>query len=254
MFLEMNYPSEALRQNVSVNVILPNSACVGGEASAPYKTLYLLHGLSGDHTSWMRNTAIERYAAKYNIAVVMPAVARSWYTDTQYGAEYFTFVSRELPEVCRSYFQGLSDKREDNFVAGLSMGGYGALKVALTYPENFAGCISLSGSLDITRKNRPTDIREWRVNFDFAMETPLELEGSEHDLFALARRKNAEGAEFPKIYLWCGTEDSLITVNRNFNALLNELAVKHFYAESEGNHSWKWWDLHIQNALEFMFK
>lgn len=247
---EMHYKSDALKMGVSVNVILPEYLTTKGEK---FKTLYLLHGLSDDHTGWTRYSSIERYARDHGIAVVMPAVARSWYSDTAYGANYFTFVTEELPEVCRGYFKGMSDAREDNFVGGLSMGGYGALKVALTYPEKFCGCISLSGALDITRKGRPYILEEWQGNFGFDIESAEALEGSDNDLFALVRKDINEGKKLPEIYLWCGTEDSLIAINRKFNAYLDELGVDHIYTESEGNHSWKWWDKHIELGIENFF-
>ena len=132
-FFEMKYHSDALKIGVSVNVILPEKAktligmTANGASATTYKTLYLLHGLSDDHSIWMRRTSIERYASDYGIAVVMPSVGRSWYTDTPSGAKYLTFVTEELPRVCQSYFRGMSDKREDNMVAGLSMGGLSVL-------------------------------------------------------------------------------------------------------------------------------
>ena len=129
------------------------------------------------------------------------------------------------------------------------MGGYGALKVALTCPEQYGACISLSGSVDITRKNRPVNLNEWRAIFGFDLESPLELEGSEHDLFELAKRNHAAGKPFPKLFQWCGTEDGLIVPNRQFHELHQQLQVEHTYRESEGTHTWKWWDLHIQDAL-----
>ena len=249
MFLEMNFRSTELNRQTQVYVLLPDDT---EENVAPCKTLWLLHGLSGDHTVWMRYTAIERYAKKHRLAVVMPNVDRSWYTDTAYDANYFSFVTKELPAVCFKAFRQMSQKREDNIVAGLSMGGYGAVKAALSYPEKYGSCISLSGSLDITRKGRPCNINEWRSIFGFDIESPLALEGSEHDLYALAAKTKAEGKAFPKLYMWCGTEDGLIHVNRSFDQLLTELGVAHQFETSEGDHSWKWWDLHIQGALEWI--
>jgi S-formylglutathione hydrolase FrmB len=247
---EMQYASRALGMEVSVKVILPEFLKTGG---ASYKTLYLLHGLSGDHTSWTRYTAIERYAREQDIAVVMPAVGRSWYADTAYGAKYFTFVAEELPAACRGFFKGISDRREDTFVGGLSMGGYGALKLAMTYPERYGGCIALSGSLDVTRRGRPYSLEEWRGNFGYEIESAEALEGGDNDLFALAARNAAEGREFPALYLWCGTEDTLLAVNRRYSAHLTALGVPHVYTESEGDHSWRWWDHHIDLALRHFF-
>lgn len=249
-FFEMHYKSEALRSRVTVNVILPEYP---QNEEKSFKTLYLLHGLSGDQNDWIRYTSIERYAKDHNVAVVMPSVGRSWYADTAYGANYFTFVADELPRVCRSYFKGMSDAREDNYVGGLSMGGYGALKLAMTFPERYAGCISMSGSLDITRKGRAYILEEWRGNFGFDIENADALEGSDNDLFALTRRAARAGKDFPKFYFWCGTDDVLIKVNREYRDLLGELGADLVYTESEGDHSWKWWDKHIQPALEHFF-
>lgn len=250
MFLEMKFRSKELGKQTNVNVLLPEGL---GESKAQYKTLWLLHGLTDDHTAWMRNSLITRYARKYNLAVIMPNADRSWYTNTAYGMNYFNYVTKELPDICRRTFLNLSEKREDNIIAGLSMGGYGALKAALSCPEQYGTCISLSGSLDVTRKGRPCKLEEWRSIFGFDISSPLELEGSEHDLFALAERNKAEGRAFPRIYMWCGLEDTLITVNRSFDKHLSELGVGHTFQESEGDHSWKWWDLHIQSALEWEF-
>lgn len=255
-FVEMTFRSHALKMNVPVNVILPETASNAPEAGAPvgtYKTLYLLHGLSGNHMDWMRKTSIERYAADYGIAVVMPEVARTWYTDTAYDANYFTFITQELPAVCRSYFKGMTDRREDNLIAGLSMGGYGAIKAALTYPELYCGCAALSGSLDITRKGRPYSLAEWQSIFGFDLESADALAGSKHDVFTLAKQNHESNKPFPKLYLWCGTEDSLIAVNRSFHGYLDGLGVSHRFDESQGDHTWKWWDLHIQPALAYLF-
>ena len=253
-FLEMNCRSEALNLQVTFNVILPERKRNQGTGAPEegYKTLWLLHGLSGNRNDWMRFSSIERYAREHGIAVVMPEVGRSWYADTAYQAGYFTFITQELPAICRSYFKGMSDKREDNLIAGLSMGGYGALKAALTYPDRYCGCAALSGALDITRKNRPYILEEWQGNFGFGLESALELENGDNDLFALADKLKAE--EFPKLYLWCGTEDSLLPINQKFHGMLEARGIAHAYAESEGDHSWKWWDLHIQDGLNELLK
>ena len=247
MFLQMNFYSKELGKAAGVNVIIPDK-CYNSEK--PYKTLWLLHGLTDDHTAWMRFSSIERYANEWGIAVVMPGVDRSWYTNTAYGVNYFNFVAKELPEVCRGLFNGMSAAREDNIVAGLSMGGYGALKLALTCPMQYGACISLSGSLEVTRKGRSYNIEEWKSIFGYQIESALDLAGSEHDLFALATKNKEEGKPFPSLYLWCGLEDTLIGINREFNKHLTNLSVEHIYKESEGNHYWKWWDLHIQDAVQ----
>jgi S-formylglutathione hydrolase FrmB len=246
MLLEMKFYSRELKKGTQVNVLLPE----GGDG--PCKVLWLLHGLTDDHTAWTRYTSIERYANERRLAVVMPGADRSWYTNTAYGQRYLDFVADEVPAVCRGYFRGMSDAREDNYVGGLSMGGYGAMKLSLLYPERYAGCISLSGSLDITRKNRTYLLEEWRGNFGFDIPDAFALEGSEHDLFALLD-KVSDAKALPRIFQWCGTEDTLISANREFRDKLIARGAEVDYSESEGNHSWRWWDMHIQRGLKYLF-
>ncbi len=245
----MNFYSKELGKSAAVNVLIPEKCF---KSAKPYKTLWLLHGLSDDQTAWMRYSSIERYANEWGIAVVMPNADRSWYTNTAYGVNYFNFISKELPEVCREMFSGMSAAREDNIVAGLSMGGYGALKLALTYPWQYSGCISLSGSLDVARRGRVYSLNEWQSIFGYEIKDALELAGSEHDLFALAKANKENGKPFPKLYLWCGLEDTLVEVNRAFDAHLTSLDVPHAFQTSEGNHTWKWWDLHIQDGVNYV--
>ncbi len=254
-FCELRFHSDALGRAVSVNVILPESAKtligMNTDADDNYKTLYLLHGLSDDHTIWERRTSIERYAAERGIAVVMPNGGRSWYTDMANGAGYFTFITKELPEACRAFFRGMSDKREDNFIGGLSMGGYGAVKAALTYPECYSGCICLSGALDIASFKHHS-IEEWRGIFGYDLDSMADIRGTHHDVYALAKKNASEKKPFPKLYMWCGESDYLFDNSIRFDKLLTELGVEHKYDVSEGDHSWHWWDLHIQDGLDYI--
>lgn len=247
IYLDMNFRSSALSGNAQVSVLLP-------ENQKSFKTLWLLHGLHGDHTSWMRYTSIERYAAAHGVAVVMPNAQNSWYADTAYGAGYFTYITKELPALLREKLCGFSEKREDNVIGGLSMGGYGAVKAALTYPEQYYACISLSGSLDITRKNRPYSLPMWQGNFGFSLESAAMLEGSDQDLFALAARSVKEKRPIPQFYMWCGTEDSLLPANDAFSAHLGGLGIACKYETSPGDHSWKHWDEKIRSGMDFCFQ
>ncbi len=255
-FVELKYYSEALGMGVSVNVILPESTTtmIGMETKSEktFKTLYLFHGLSDDHTIWHRRTSIERYAAQHGLAVVMPSVGRSWYTDTAYGARYFTFVTEELPRICRSFFKGMTDLREDNFVAGLSMGGYGAVKAALSCPETFGGCAAFSGAYDIAELSKSLIAGEWKSVFGFDFDSPDDLYGSKHDVYALAKKNKEEGKLFPRLYLWCGKNDFLLEHSRRLVKVFEELGIRYTYVETEGDHSWKCWDQQIQVALEFL--
>ncbi|RYD73325.1 MAG: esterase family protein, partial [Verrucomicrobiaceae bacterium] len=157
-FFDCHFFSDTLGQNVSVYVLLPQQTArqigvVAGAARTKYPALYLLHGLSDDHTIWLRRTSVERYAAERNLAVVMPAVARSFYQDMVSGPQYWSFISEELPRLMESFFP-ISPERNDRFAAGLSMGGYGALRLGLLHPERYAAAASLSGALDMTRRAR----------------------------------------------------------------------------------------------------
>ena len=158
-FLRCEIASESLRMATAVDVILPDKG-----ALSETKTLYLLHGLTDDRTGWTRYTAVERYARERGIAVVLPEVQRSFYTDMVYGLPYFTYVAEELPAVCRRMF-GLGAAREQNYIFGLSMGGYGAMKCALTYPDRYAGAASFSGVCELCRtvERRSSSLHESEI-------------------------------------------------------------------------------------------
>src|SRR4051794_21443569 len=200
--------SEALSLSTSMTVILPQPTTTqigmtGGGGQEPPPVLYLLHGLSDDDTIWLRRTSIERYVAPLGLAVVMPQVHRSFYTDEHFGGRYWTFLSEELPALVGSWFR-VSQRREDTFVAGLSMGGYGALKWALRQPDRFAAAASLSGALDVvglwTRRVRPEDPRMFERIFGDGAPA-----GTDDDLLALLGR--ADAANLPRLHVSCGEQD-----------------------------------------------
>ena len=253
--LNVCFHSEVLGKQVQMNVILPQRSRgqIGmksiEEKVDAYPTLYLLHGMSDDYTIWERRTSIERYASEKGIAVVMPDGDLSWYTDMKYGGRYFTFMSDELPAVCRDFFPKMSDKREDTFVAGLSMGGYGAFKLALRCPETFSCGASLSGALDFA-----TFYDRTKPGFAEMIAGDLETEfrGSDNDLFAVAERLRASGRPLPKLWQWCGTEDFLYRDNLRMRDHLQKLGYDLTYLESEGNHNWACWDKWIQEILDWL--
>ena len=258
-FLDVHCFSDALGLSVSFYVLLPQKAArqigmPGGEARAQYPTLYLLHGLSDDHTIWMRRTSIERYAAARNIAVVMPAVGRSFYQNMANGANYWTFLSEELPALCQQWFP-LSPKREDNFAAGLSMGGYGALRLGLARPDQFAAAASLSGALDLARRLREAGkegSRMGKAEWTGIFGPELKGEGTEADLHFLAEKVAASPQPRPRIYICCGTEDELLADNRAFHRHLDGLHLEHTYEEGPGQHEWGYWDAQIQRVLDWL--
>ena len=250
---ELNFFSEVLGARSRMGVILPQPAF--GAATPPsYRTLYLLHGHSDDHTAWQRWTAIERYVEGLNLAVIMPDVHLSFYTDMAHGGRYWTFVSEELPALVRRIFP-LSADRADNFVAGLSMGGYGAFKLALAYPERFAAAASLSGALEIryvVAEDGPDRDEAWLAGMRNIFGADLtKVADSEHDLRTLARRA-AQSATRPRLYQCCGTEDFLYQNNLSFRDFLRGLPFDLTYAEGPGEHNWAYWDQMIQNVLAWM--
>ena len=215
-----------------------------------YPVLYLLHGMTDNQSTWQRNTSIERYAAEKGIAVVMPCCHLGWYTDMKYGFRYFTYISQEVPDVCRKFFPCISDLREDNFVAGNSMGGYGALKLALSRPDRFCAAASLSGGVDASScasRNQDSFYPSLWEDIFGPQET---IAGSQNDLHALAESLKPE--ERPRLYMWCGTEDFLYDQNQTFRDFLKGLSYDLTYRESFGDHSWKYWDIQIQEILDWM--
>lgn len=256
--IHCDFFSETLGLSMSMNVILPQRTTrqIGMEGAAPpgpAPMLLLLHGLSDDHTIWVRRTSIERYVAPLGLAVVMPAVHRSYYTDMAHGGAYWTYISEEVPRLAREFF-GLSDRREDTFAAGLSMGGYGAFKLALNCPSQFAAAASLSGALGTDLAKRLTgehDENRRRELFDTFGE-PARFTGSVNDLPAVARRLAETGQQRPVLYQCCGTEDFLYDDNVAFRDLLRSLGYEVTYEEEPGSHEWAYWDAKIQRVLDWL--
>jgi S-formylglutathione hydrolase FrmB len=256
--IQCHFFSEVLGLSTSMTVILPQKTKgqigMEGEASqGRHKTLWLLHGLSDDDTIWLRRTSIERYAAPYGLAVVMPQVHRSFYTDMHHGGKYWTFLTEELPEIARSFFP-LSERREDNFVAGLSMGGYGAFKWALRRPEMFAAAASLSGALDMAgRLKRKQDMDpDSRAMFEQIFGPDLDITGTEHDLLWLLGQTGRADGPKPKLYQCCGMGDFLYQDNLNFTEACRKTNYDLTVVYDEGEHEWGYWDRHIQRVLEWL--
>ena len=252
--MHAHFFSNVLGMCVQADVILPERTVgqigMEGTASDNYPTLYLLHGMSDDQTIWQRRTSIERYASEKGLAVVMPTTHLAWYTDTQYGMRYWTYISQELPEICRSFFKGMSTRREDTFAAGLSMGGYGAFKLGLAASETFSAVASLSGGLDVTGLGGRH--QERNALFEGIFGDLSKVKGSENDLFYLAEKLKESGKPLPKMYQWCGTEDFLYEDNLKMRDHLRKLGYDLTYEESPGDHQWKYWDEKIQTVINWL--
>ncbi len=251
---EVNFFSEVLTMRSTMYVLLPQHSLTAKKNKRKYRTLYLLHGHSDDHTAWLRWSSIEKHVEGLNLAVVMPAVNLSFYTDMVHGKDYLQFVSDDVPAVVRDMFP-LSDKREDNFVTGLSMGGYGAFKLALTHPERYAAAASLSGALDVretVRANGRTEDKVWLDGMRNVFGDLSKVPNSKHDLFTLAKTV-AKSPIKPRLYQCCGTEDFLYADNVRFRDAVRKLPLDLTYEEGPGEHTWSYWDKMIQNVLKWMF-
>jgi S-formylglutathione hydrolase FrmB len=251
--IHLNFFSEALGIASSVDIIMPQQTSgqeIGLETNAKTDDLppclYLLHGLSDDQTIWQRRTSIERYAAAKGIAVVMPCVNRSFYTDMVYGQNYWTYVSEELPKIIHSMFKISKDPKK-TFVAGLSMGGYGAIKMALRNPEKFAAAATMSGCMEL-KSFGDTKLNP-EAKMIFGDTPPI---NNENDLFFLAEQLKEAGKKIPELYMVCGTEDFLYEPNQNFKKHLETLDIKHTYKEAPGTHEWGFWDAQIQDILDWL--
>jgi len=250
-----DFYSDVLGVGTSMTVLLPEPPSgrigVGGSAGAgtgDIPTQFLLHGLSDDDTIWTRNTAIERYAAELGLAVVMPQVQRSFYTDEAWGRPYWTFVAEELPRVARGFFR-LSARPAETFVAGLSMGGYGAFKLALRHPDRFGAAASLSGVLDLVARMQQmgphsADPRLWPRIFG----EPPAVAGTDNDLLHLLPAATA----LPPLYLACGTEDPLYAGNVAFRDACATHGIPLTASFSPGAHEWSYWDARIRDVLAWL--
>lgn len=240
-FVTVNFGSSALGKCTAFRAVIPNSP------SEDIPTMYLLHGLSDDNSCWSRYSRIELYAEARGMAVIMPEGDRSFYEDMAYGQAFYTHITKEVLQLSRKMFK-LSSKREKTFICGLSMGGYGAFKLAMRNPDIFAGACSMSGVMDIARI---VEEKLWDgdMKLIFGDDRFTSVRGSDADLFALAEKmKDCPNA--PKLLQFCGTDDFLYKDNIRFKDHAKSLGLDHTWEEHPGNHNWDFWDLHVRTALD----
>ncbi len=246
-FIDLKIYSESLGMETDVFVVIPQRSTRGqigtengGADAQSYKCLYLLHGLTDDQTIWMRRTSIERYASEYGICVVMPFGARSFYSDMKYGEKYYTYITKELPAIIEDMFN-VSREREDRYIGGLSMGGYGALKAALTECGKYAAAFALSPVTDI---NNPI-FRDTLVPV-FGDSIPASA-----DLLPLTAA-HANDAVRSRLYVTIGTGDYMYGDAVRFDKHMQGLDYDYTYVETEGVHNWCLWDKTVQAAIAWM--
>lgn len=239
--IEIQFNSNLLELNTSLYVIKPNAF----KDNKDLKVLYLLHGYSGDYTNWVKYSNILKYVEGENLLVVMPNAYNGFYIDNESTGQYFSFLTEEVYNLIDKTFN-INQTRENTFIAGLSMGGYGALKAGLTYPDRYSKAVSFSGVMDLDNmlkiSNSPRKEK---------LETIFTKEIQEQDNLYKLSEKSIN--KIP-LYITCGTEDFLYKDNNKFHKHLKDIGYKHLYLTSSGIHNWKYWDEQIEKALKWLLK
>lgn len=259
--IKVNYMSQALWRIVPLQVILPADKADTEGNLLPirkYKTLYLLGGMHGCQNDWVVNTRIRIWAEERNLAVVMPAGENAFYVDQEDShRRYGEFVGREIVEITRRMFP-LSDKREDTFIGGLSMGGFGALRTGLKYSDTFSAIISLSGALHVFEDEAGHGAKIQDESWAFGRsifgpaETAMKSDNNPRVLLDDLQASGKGKESLPKIFMACGTDDFLLPGNRSFSKALKERGLDLTYIEAPGNHNWFFWDTYIKEALDWL--
>ncbi len=250
----VQFQSQLAGKTLPYNVILPPDYHSQAMQTTRYPVLYLLHGLFGHYTDWLAKTKLNSYAAQHHLIIVTPEGNNSWYTDstTNPADKYESYVMRELIPDVQKRFRTI-EAREGRAVAGLSMGGYGALKFGVKYPDQFIFAASMSGALAAASWTE-ADLRKGGA---FALPSITAVFGAAdnpahaaNDLFKLAREfPTARLSSLPYFYLDCGTEDSLLTYNRTLADIFLERKIPHEYRELPGKHNWIFWDAQVRDVL-----
>ncbi|QUL53306.1 acetylesterase [Paenibacillus tritici] len=257
--LQISLQSQCLKREVTFNALLPLDLPEGLGlpvwSGQPLRSFYLLHGFSGSQNDWLSFSRIRELSDRYQIAVFMPAGENGFYVDDENrDAFYGEYVGRELVEFTRRLFP-LSAAREDTWIGGLSMGGYGAIRNGLKYAEQFGRIIALSSALIPYRiAGIPPDYNDGIASYSYYTSVFGDLSrllGSDKDPEQLVLDVKTKGLALPELYMACGTEDMLLDVNRRFHQFLEAEQVGHHYVEGPGDHNWEYWDKHIEAALEW---
>ncbi|MCL2202799.1 MAG: esterase family protein [Defluviitaleaceae bacterium] len=249
--LSATFTAMSLRMTTHAEILIPEN--IPPDENEPLKVLYLLHGLTGGCTDWLDKTRIAYYAQQQRFIVVMPEVQNSFYTDMAFGGSYFTYIAHELPSLVEQFIN-VKHTRARTYIAGLSMGGYGAAKVALTRPEFFTACAAFSGALHAEGlfKQMP-EMDEWHKKLAMGI-AGTELKVPEGGcLFQLAGAL-ADKPVKPRVLVTCGDKDFLLEANRAFDAHMKALPFEYAYREWPGDHDWDFWEQSLPVMFDFFNK
>lgn len=256
--LTTTFQSEELKRKVTFTAIIPTptKSLYDYETKAEakpegLKTLYLLNGWNGNHEDWIQNSTIIKLADQYNLAVIMPSGDNSFYVDHVDDSNYGKFIGEELVTVTRGLFP-LSTKREDTFIGGLSMGGYGALRNGYVYNKTFSKILGLSSSI-LHKGDKVHDLSEEnpinsKLKFIIQSDSFNDMDDS-MDIYRVI--ENAETK--PDLFMACGTEDFLYEENLAVHNWMESENIAHHYVEAPGEHNWKFWEMTISQALEWIY-
>ena len=260
VFAKYKFFSAALGREVDTQLILPteepkdafDEKTYRRYPEEPLKVLYLLHGGFGCEEDWLYMSRMASLLRKGNVMVVMPFAQNSYYQDLPYGARFWTFVSEELPVMIRKMFPHASTRREDTYAAGLSMGGYGAWRLGLAKPENYAAVASLSGVLDLKARIAESKGELAARGLKFSDYFLDEDDIGDADLFTLMEKRAGEKEILPRFYMTVGTEDFVYRYNCTARDKMNACGISYHYEEHPGRHEWEYWNRHIEGVLRWM--
>lgn len=250
--INFEFSSKTLFQTAKIKIFIPDNIIQrGGIKDA--SVIYLLHGKGDDEKSWGIETNAYNYAKQYGVIMIMPFASNSFYTNMAHGDKYWDFIAEELPKVLQNSFR-ISSSKEKTFVCGYSMGGYGALKLGLTYSERYSAVGTLSGSLRSMEENKSKIDSGERPDLFLAFGDCGEKVKEESDIYYLTSKALKEGKNIPKLYIYCGKNDSLYNVNIRYKDFAINNDVDLIFKDDDGNHSFKYWDEQLKMFLEFITK
>lgn len=252
--IQLNFFSDSLQKSTNVLVFIPTTApddyLFDQEnrfllQDKKYQALYLLHGSYDDYGSWVRNSRIENYAQEKCLAVIMPAAENSAYLDMAYGEKYQTYIAKELPQLLSILFP-ISTRKEDTFIAGLSMGGGGAFRFALTFPEKYGAAASLSGGLNLSAVTSCAHMMKMPRNYLCAVHGDAEAKE------VIDLLEDIDTDKIPPLYMICGTNDFILPANDTFYDKAMDIGLSVTYEKHPGGHTWEFWDRYIQDVLDWL--
>lgn len=255
VYMHCNFHSCVLKMSVDVSVLLPDRERIRQfekreRTPVKYQTLYLLHGFTGDYMSYLRTSNIERYADEHQIMVVMPSVYNSAYTDMKYGMDYFTYLSEELMDFIERTFPS-SPKREDRFVAGMSMGGYGAYKLGLSCPDKFCAIGGVAGSYHAEYRYQGK-VNTVSTLCEALYGDPPAITPEVHDIFTIMKNLKDKGVQLPRMYTCCGYEDRRYQDSVDLKEFADSLGIELVFEHGHGRHDSIFFDEYIQKILDWM--